>query len=83
MTCPRGCCATYKEHIASIGFRPTIPANKVTEHHTDTAVVTETEHWADRLDTHVQMLEPPVMKLPKESYDHLASTGQIPLKEPA
>lgn len=48
----------YKEKLKSIGFRPTKPKNKVTEHHTDTAIVTTTEHWNDRQDTNVNMRKP-------------------------
>lgn len=72
VTCPRGCCATYKEHIRSLGLRPSIPSPKVTRHDTDTAIVTETEHWQDRQDTHVALREAPVqMTVPQPTFERL------------
>lgn len=52
----------YKEKLRSLGFRARKPSNKVTVDHTDTAIVTTTEHWEDRQDCHVNMIKPVTMK---------------------
>jgi hypothetical protein len=53
MSCPRGCCASYREHIASIGLRARNPAPKQTVDVTDDTTNTVTEHWDDRQDVHI------------------------------
>lgn len=43
----------------AVAFRARIPANKKTTDHTDTAVVTTTEHFTrDQQDVHVALTEP-------------------------
>lgn len=60
----------YKEKLKSLGFRARKPSPKVTVDHTDTAIVTTTEHWHDRQDCNVSMLKPITMgKRSKESIE--------------
>lgn len=48
----------YKEKLQSLGWRAKKPNPKVTIDHTDTAIVTTTEHWNDRQDTNVNIQKP-------------------------
>lgn len=70
MACPRGCCSSYREHISSLGFRPTIPAPKKTVDHTDSTINTVTEHWHDRQDVNIRVVRPPTITVPKKEEAH-------------
>lgn len=58
MACAKGCCPTQAEHYRSLTVRTGQPKTKVTVDHTDDTINTVTEHWHDRQDVHVQVLEP-------------------------
>jgi hypothetical protein len=45
-----------------VGIRPGIPSPKITVDHTDHTVNTVTEHWNDRQDVNVRVLEPVTVK---------------------
>lgn len=62
MACTRGCCATPAEHYRSVAVRTGTRPTKVTVEHTDNTVNTVTEHWHDRQDVNVRVLEPVVTK---------------------
>lgn len=70
MACARGCCGSYQEHIQSLKFRPSIPAPKKTVDVTDHTVNTVTEHWHDRQDVNVKVVNPIAMTLPKKEEAH-------------
>jgi hypothetical protein len=57
----------FKEKLRSLSFRSRQPGPKVSVDHTDTAVVTTTEHWEDRQDLHVNMIEPITITADKDS----------------
>ena len=62
MACTRGCCASPAEHYRSLTTRvgDLSEKKKVTVDHTDSTVNTVTEHWHDRQDVHVRVMEPVV-----------------------
>jgi len=62
MTCARGCCGTQAEHYRSVAVRTGPRPVKVTVDHTDQTVNTVTEHWNDRQDVNVRVLEPVVTR---------------------
>jgi hypothetical protein len=66
MPCTRGCCATPAEHYRSLTTRVGEPKTKVTVEDTGATVNTVTEHWHDRQDVHVKVMDPVVTSL-KES----------------
>jgi hypothetical protein len=60
MSCTRGCCATPAEHYRSVATRvgDTRAKRKVSVERTDTVEATTTEHWRDRQDVNVRLLDP-------------------------
>lgn len=58
MTCARGCCDTPAEHYRSLAVRTGPPKQKVTVERTEQTENTTTEHWHDRQDVNVRVLEP-------------------------
>lgn len=60
MACTRGCCASPAEHYRSLTTRigDLRDKRKVTVEDTGSTVNTVTEHWHDRQDVHVKVLEP-------------------------
>lgn len=58
MACTRGCCASPAEHYRSLTTRVGEPKTKVTVDHTDATVNTVTEHWHDRQDVHIKVMDP-------------------------
>jgi len=66
MPCSHGCCASNRDHWLSVAVRPVQPGPKVTVDHTDHTVNTVTEHWNDRQDVHVAVLDPVKLTAPKE-----------------
>jgi hypothetical protein len=58
MSCSRGCCSSAKEHYRSLTARVGEPRTKVTVEDTGATVNTVTEHWHDRQDVHVKVMEP-------------------------
>lgn len=58
MPCTRGCCSSPAEHYRSVATRVGAPKSKVTVEDTGATVNTVTEHWHDRQDVHVKVVEP-------------------------
>lgn len=60
MPCSRGCCDSPAEHYRSVAVRTgdTRTKQKVTVDKTDQTVNTVTEHWHDRQDVNIRVLEP-------------------------
>jgi hypothetical protein len=48
----------YKEKLKSLNWSKSKKPIKKTVDHTDTAIVTTTEHWNDRQDTNVNLQKP-------------------------
>lgn len=60
MACSRGCCDSPREHYRSLSTRigDLSEKKKITVDRTDSTVNTVTEHWHDRQDVNIKVLEP-------------------------